>query len=207
MRARLLAEAIGTGFLLVAVVGGNIAGTPITAGFAVGFTLAAFIIALGPISGAHFNPAVTVMLWLRGHLERAAVLPYIAAQVIGGIVGVVIAETMFDVSGEVGEVLASAPTGFGLAELVATFGLVFVIGALVEHGDVRLVGPAAGAFIAAMAFSASSGGFANPAVTFARMLTRTVGVEPATGAVFIGLQIIAAVMVAITLAVLSDNDS
>ena len=85
MPARLLAEAIGTGFLLVAVVGGNIAGTPITAGFAVGFTLAAVIIATGPISGARFYPPVPVLLLLRGRLHRVAGLPVLSAPCCGAV--------------------------------------------------------------------------------------------------------------------------
>lgn len=180
-RRAVAAEFLGTLLLLVAVVGSGIAtatdGAASTQLFqhavVVGAALTALIVTLGPISGAHFNPAVTVVdAWFGGlSLGRAA--GYVVAQLLGAVAGVVLANGMF------GEPLV-ALSGTGrtggtlvVGEVVATFGLVLVIFGTVRSGNLRAVPATVGAYIAAAIFFTSSASFANPAVTVARALTDT----------------------------------
>ena len=152
--------------------------------------LVAIILALGPISGAHLNPAVTLADWLLGSgMPWAECAWYWLAQVVGAVVGVIAANLMFglaplQVSGN-----DRAGPGLWLGEVVATFGLVLVIFGVVRSGRVSLAPFAVGAYIAGAYWFTSSTSFANPAVTIARMLSDTfAGIAPASVVPFVAAQ-------------------
>ena len=195
---RLTAEAVGTAFLLAAVVGSGIMGERLAGGndavallantLSTGAALSVLILVFGPISGAHFNPAVTVAEGFLGGLAWRDVPGYLAVQVIGAIAGVVVANLMFDEPA----VFFSQKQRFGagqwLGEFVATFGLLAVI-----QGCVRLrsstVPLAVGGYITAAYWFTSSTSFANPAVTLARTLSDTfAGIDPLHAPAFIVMQ-------------------
>jgi len=199
---RLAAEALGTAFLLATVVGSGIMGERLAGGnvaiallgntIATGAILAVLILVFGPLSGAHFNPAVTFAFWLRGEIDRAMASAYVAVQVAAGLAGVVAAHVMF------GEALLSesttARTGGAqwFAEFVAAFGLVATILGCLRHRP-EAVPYAVGLFITAGYWFTSSTSFANPAVTIARSLTDTFsGIRPIDAPAFIIAQFIGA---------------
>jgi len=176
------AEAVGTALLLAAVVGSGIMGERLAGGnvaiallansLATGFALIALIVAFAQRSGAHFNPAVTLALAVRGDFPRAQVLPYIVAQVIGALLGVLAAHAMFDLP--LLQAGAKMRTGFPLwwSEVVATFGLVLLV--LSFNRKNEWAAPfAVGGYIAAAYWFTASTSFANPAVTLARGFTDT----------------------------------
>jgi len=176
------AEAVGTALLLAAVVGSGIMGERLAGGnvaiallansLATGFALIALIVAFAQRSGAHFNPAVTLALAVRGDFPRAQVLPYIVAQVIGALLGVLAAHAMFDLP--LLQAGAKMRTGFPLwwSEVVATFGLVLLV--LSFNRKKEWAAPfAVGGYIAAAYWFTASTSFANPAVTLARGFTDT----------------------------------
>jgi glycerol uptake facilitator-like aquaporin len=199
---RLVAEAVGTAILLAAVVGSGIMGERLAAGnvaiallansIATGGALVALILAFGPISGAHFNPVVTLAVaWRRGILWRE-VPSYIAVQIAGAVAGVVIAHLMFGLR----LVSASQHVRNGssqmFSEAVASFGLLAVI-----WGSRRfrpsVVAFAVAAYIAAAYWFTASTSFANPAVTLARSVTDTfAGIRPVDAPAFILAQIVGA---------------
>ena len=202
---RLLAELLGTALLVAVVVGSGIAAESLSPGdvglqllensTATVFGLTVLILWFGPVSGAHFNPLVSVADWFLGRRSRAGLsLPevgaYAAAQVAGGIAGAVLANVMF----EVDQGLSSKDrlgSGHLVAEVVATAGLVALIFALVRTGRGALAAPTVGAYIGAAYWFTSSTSFANPAVTIGRMFTDTfAGIAPASAPAFIGMQII-----------------
>jgi glycerol uptake facilitator-like aquaporin len=199
---RFAAEAVGSAFLLAAIVGSGIMGERLAGGsvglallantLATGAALAALILTFAPISGAHFNPAVTLADASQGGLAWREVAPYIAAQIVGAFAGVAAAHAMF------GEPLfaASRHARPGLAqafsEFVATFGLLCVI-----WGCARLRAPAVpfavAAYITAAYWFTASTSFANPAVTLARSATDTfAGIRPADAPAFIAAQLLGA---------------
>ncbi|MEI9977052.1 MAG: MIP/aquaporin family protein [Ignavibacteriota bacterium] len=192
---RAVAEFTGTLLLLAAVVGSGIMGERLAAGnaalallvntIATGAALVAIILAFGPISGAHLNPAVTLAdAWQRGIAWREAPL-YIAAQIAGAIAGVVVAHLMFGLPW----LLASSHARAGLpqvfSEFVATFGLLAVIWGCVRQRPAA-VPYAVGAYITAAYWFTASTSFANPAVTLARAMTNTfAGIRPHDVAPFV----------------------
>lgn len=198
---RLVAEFTGTAFLLAAIIGSGIAGDRLADSpglallinaVATGATLTALILALGPASGAHFNPMVSVAdAWLGG-ITWTETAFYVGAQVLGGVVGAVLANVMF--SRPVISISTTSRTGPGLwlAEVVATFGLIAVIlGCVRARRTASSIALAVGAYITGAYFFTSSTSFANPAVTIARTLSDTfAGIAPASAAVFIPLQVI-----------------
>jgi glycerol uptake facilitator-like aquaporin len=204
---RVAAEGIGTAFLFGAVVGSGIMGERLAGGsvglallansLATGAALIALILSLGPVSGAHFNPVVSVVDVMVGRLSWPACAAYVAAQMTGAVVGVAIANAMF------GEPLVAfsqhVRSGGGqlLGELVATFGLVGVI-----LGCARTRPGAAawavGSYIAAAYWFTSSTSFANPAGTIARSLTSTfAGIRPGDVPGFVIAQIVGGVAAAL----------
>ncbi len=197
-----LAEAVGTALLLAAVVGSGIMGERLADGnvaiallansTATGCALAALIVALAPVSGAHFNPLVTAALALRGALPRRQILPYVLAQFAGALLGVLLAHAMFELP--LIQVSTQPRTGAGqwVSEVVATFGLVVLV--LSCKRQRSAAAPfAIGAYIAAAYWFTASTSFANPAVTIARAFTDTfAGIDPAHVAAFIAAQIIGA---------------
>lgn len=211
--SRALAEFIGTAFLLATIVGSGIMATRLTDdeglqllqnALATGAILTALIIAFGPISGAHFNPAVTAADAALGGVSFRDGGIYIAAQITGGAVGVVTANLMFDL--DVISVSETSRSGSHLwfAEVIATFGLVLIISVGVRTGRSAHVAYAVGTYIAAAYYFISSTGFANPAVTITRTLTNTfAGIEPASVSAFVIAELIgAALAVAATRALL-----
>lgn len=197
---KLAAETLGTAFLLVGVVGSGIMGETLSGGntaiallanaIATGCTLYVIITTLGPISGAHFNPVVTVAFALRGEHAWAGVAPYISAQIIGGILGVWAAHLMFDL--QIMQTSTTIRTGANQwsSEIIATFGLLFVIFGGVKHKP-DTVPTLVALYITGAYWFTSSTSFANPAVTIARGLTDTfAGISPDNVLMFIGMQII-----------------
>ncbi len=200
---RLAAEFIGTAFLLATVVGSGIMGESLAGGnvaiallgntIATGAILVVLILIFGPLSGAHFNPAVTLSFLLRREIAVGAALAYVAVQVVGGICGAMAAHVMFDQP--VLMISTNARTGPGqwFAEFVATFGLVATILGCIRFRP-EAVAYAVGLFITAGYWFTASTSFANPAVTVARTLTDTFsGIVPAHAPAFIAAQLIGAV--------------
>jgi glycerol uptake facilitator-like aquaporin len=185
---RLLAEALGTASLLAAIVGSGIVAQQDGAASAqlfqhtivVGLALVALILTFGPVSGAHFNPAVTVAdAWFGGLPWRRAG-GYVAAQLLGAVAGVAFTNATF--GGAALELATTDRSGWGAiaAEAAATAGLIVVIFGLVRSGGGRVVAAAVGAYIAAAIYFTASASFANPAVTVARALSDTyTGIAPA----------------------------
>lgn len=199
---RLVAEGLGTALLLATVVGSGIMGERLAGGnvaiallantLATGAGLVAFILALGPISGAHFNPAVSIADAAQGGLAWKVVPGYLLAQVVGALAGVAAAHGMF------GEPLfslsqhARAGASQLFSEAVATFGLLAVIWGCVRAHP-RLVPFAVGAYIMAAYWFTASTAFANPAVTIARCLTDSFsGIRPVDVPGFIAAQAVGA---------------
>jgi len=187
---RVAAEATGTAMLLAAVVGSGIMGERLAGGnvaiallantLATGAVLVALILTFGPISGAHFNPAVTVAAaWERG-LPWSAVLPYVAAQLGGALSGVGLADLMFSLPAYSFSQHVRQGSAQLLSEFIATFGLLSVIWGCSRLRSSALVAFAVAAYITAAYWFTASTSFANPAVTVARSLTDTfAGVRPA----------------------------
>lgn len=209
---RCLAEFLGTAFLLAGVVGSGIAATQLSDdhglqllqnAFATGAVLVALILALGSVSGAHLNPAVTLVdRWFGGVANREA-LGYLVAQLAGAVVGVCLANLMFDLP--VVEISERARDGNSLllGEGVATFGLLVVIFGVVRSGRIGAVAFAVGAYIAAAYYFASSTSFANPAVTIGRVFTDTfTGIAPGNVPAFLAVQLLGALLAAIVIRVL-----
>jgi glycerol uptake facilitator-like aquaporin len=196
---RVVAEALGTAFLLAAVVGSGIMAAKLSGGNAAlallcntlptGAMLAVLILMFGPISGAHFNPAVTLAFVCRGELNWRTAVIYAASQILGGIAGVLAAHAMFDLPlWQVSQTVRSGP-GQWFAEFVATFGLVLVIFCCLRAAR-EAVPYAVGLYITSAYWFTASTSFANPAVTIARALSDTfAGIAPAGVAPFIAAQI------------------
>ncbi|OYX04198.1 MAG: aquaporin family protein [Caulobacter vibrioides] len=203
---RLVAEALGTALLLAVVVGSGIMGERLSGGnvaiallgntLATGAALVVLIWVFGPISGAHFNPAVTLVAALRRELPVALALAYPLAQVLGGIAGVWTAHAMF------GEPILQVSTKLrsggdqAFAEVVATFGLLAtILGVSRFRPDSTPL--AVGLYITAAYWFTASTSFANPAVTVARSLSDTfAGIAPASAPAFILAQLIGALLAA-----------
>ncbi|MGC2192772.1 MAG: MIP/aquaporin family protein [Candidatus Dormiibacterota bacterium] len=191
-----VAEALGTALLLMAVVGSGIAAQRLSPGdaglelfenaVATGAALAVIILALGPVSGAHLNPAVSLVDAALGGLGRHELLAYIAAQLIGAGAGVIVANLMFSLAPVSFSAQVRSGAGLWLGEVVATFGLLLVIFGVARAGRSAIVPFAVGAYITGAYFFTSSTSFANPAVTLARTLSNTfAGISPASVVPFV----------------------
>lgn len=202
MAQRVTAEATGTAILLAAVVGSGIMGERLASGnvavallantIATGAALVALILTFGPISGAHFNPAVTLTDASQGGMSWREVPPYIAAQIVGAFAGVAAAHIMFEAPLFFASQHARSGMAQAFSEFVATFGLLAVI-----WGCARLrstaVPFAAAAYITAAYWFTASTSFANPAVTLARSATDTfAGIRPVDAPAFIVAQLLGA---------------
>jgi glycerol uptake facilitator-like aquaporin len=197
---RLVAEGVGTGLLLATVVGSGIMGERLAGGnvaiallantLATGAVLVALILTFGPISGAHFNPAVTLAVAAEGGLPWSEVPGYLGAQVVGGFVGVAVADLMFDLpTFSVAHHMRHGPSQL-LSEFVATFGLLAVIWGCSRLRSSALVAFAVGAYITAAYWFTASTSFANPAVTMARSVSDTfAGIRPADVPGFVAAQL------------------
>ncbi len=202
MPRRLLAEFIGTALLLAAVVGSGIMAVALSQGndglallanaAATAGMLYVLIVVLGPVSGAHFNPAVTLVMRLRGELRTSDALAYTAVQVLAAIAGVMLAHAMFAQPLVQPGIRVRAGEAQWLSEAVATFGLLLTILLGSRHRPQAMPALVASYIFAAYWFTASTS-FANPAVTLARALTQTfAGIRPDDVAGFIAAQFVGA---------------
>jgi glycerol uptake facilitator-like aquaporin len=196
---RLVAEFLGTGFLVAAVVGSGIMGERLAGGnvsiallantIATGAALVALILAFAPISGAHFNPAVSLADALERGLSWSIAAAYIAAQCLGGIGGAIAAHAMFGLPAVSIFLRPRSGTAQIFSEFVATFGLLSVIWGVARRRS-EMVPFAVGAYITAAYWFTASTSFANPAVTIARSLTGTFsGIRPTDALPFIAAQL------------------
>jgi glycerol uptake facilitator-like aquaporin len=208
MQRRLFAEWLGTLFLLATVVGSGIMAERLAGGnvaiallgntIPTGAILVVLILVFGPISGGHFNPAVTLAFFIRKEISAREGLLYGLAQITGGIVGVFIAHLMFENPLIDPSTTARTGTSQWISEFVATFGLVATILGLVKARP-EAIPFAVGLYITAAYWFTSSTSFANPAVTIARGFSNTfAGIDPAHVAAFIVVQLLAAVVAAYT---------
>ena len=198
---KLVAEFVGTLLLLAVVVGSGVMGDALSNDDAVallgntiatGAALVVLILVFGPISGAHFNPAVTLGVWMRREIGSALALAYVGVQAAGALGGVWLAHLMFDLS--IAQVSLKARDGIGQAtgEAVATFALLIAIFGTVRRTPAA-VPYAVGLVITAGYWFTSSTSFANPAVTLARSLTDTfAGIAPSSVPLFLAAQLVAA---------------
>lgn len=203
---KLAAEALGTMLLLAIVIGSGIMGDLLANGnaaiallgntLATGAGLVILITIFGPVSGAHFNPAVTLVFVLRGELQIKHALAYVAVQIIGALAGVLLAHAMFDLA--LFQISDNARAGLGqiIGEATAAFGLVLTILGCLRFRP-ESVAMSVGLFITAGYWFTSSTSFANPAVTLARMMTDTFsGIRPLDAPGFITAQLVAAALAA-----------
>ena len=201
---RLLAEFVGTAFLLMGVIGSGImaerltedvglqllANTAATVG-----VLYAIIVMFAPISGAHFNPAVTLADTMLGNRPWSEVPPYVGAQILGGAVGVIVANLMFELDAINVSDKVRDGSGQHIGEVVATFGLVLLIFCLVRSDRGHLAAGAVAAYIGGAYWFTSSTSFANPAVSVTRTLSDTfAGIDPGSAPLFIVMQLIGALL-------------
>lgn len=196
------AEAAGTGVLVATVVGSGVMATGLTPdvglellinAVATVAALGVLIVTLGPVSGAHFNPVVSLVALARRELAGTETAVYLVAQIAGAVLGVAVANLMFDLPAW--DLSPHDRTGWGvlLGEVVATAGLLLVIGALTRTGRAHLGPVAVPAWIGAAYFFTASTSFANPAVTIGRSLTDSfAGIAPASVLPFIAAQLIGA---------------
>jgi arsenate reductase len=208
--ARSLAEALGTGMLVAAVIGSGVAAQQLSPGevglqllensTATVLALLALILCLGPVSGAHLNPAVTLAERLKGRIDTGTLGVYVGAQVVGGCLGAVVANLMFELPAVEWSGTDRASAAHALGEMVATFGLLTVIAGVVHAGRAGAVAVAVAGYIGAAYWFTSSTSFANPAVTVARTLSDSfAGIAPASVPLFVAAQltgVVAAVGVA-----------
>jgi len=200
---RLTAEALGTAFLVIAVIGSGIMASQLspsdvglqllenaaaTAGALVGL-----IWMLGAVSGAHFNPVVTLVDRAFGTIAGRDAVLYIIAQVVGGCLGAVVANLMFELPAIEFSTKTRSSGALWLSEVVATIGLLLVIHGCVRSGRANVVAVAVGVWIGGAYWFTSSTSFANPAVTVARALSDTfAGIKPSSAPMFIVMQLIGA---------------
>jgi len=201
---RLVAEWLGTAFLLAAVVGSGIMAQKLAGGnvalallcntIPTGAILVVLILIFGPLSGAHFNPAVTLAFAYRGELPWALAGLYVVAQITGGIVGVWVAHLMFELPLWQSSLTVRTGSGQWLAEGVATFGLLLTIFGCVSRAP-SAVPYAVGLYITSAYWFTASTSFANPAVTIARSLSDTfAGIAPGGVVAFIAAQLAGAAL-------------
>ena len=204
MKTKLISETVGTLFLLLIVVGSGIMGDNLTENKAVvllansiatAFGLIVLIWTFGPYSGAHFNPVVSIVMMLLGKLTKQDMLFYVLCQLIGGVLGVIFANMIFDL-----DIISISDNrrltrGIFISEIFATFGLLITI-LLVGKQKTEMVAVAVGLYIGAAYWFTSSTSFSNPAVTIARALSNTfTGIIPSDVIPFIFAQLIGTVIV------------
>ena len=204
MKIKLISEMIGTLFLLLIVVGSGIMGENLTENkgvvllansIATAFGLIVLIWTFGPYSGAHFNPAVSFVMMLLGKLTKQDMFFYVLCQLIGGVLGVIFANMIFDLDIISISENKRLTSGIFISEIIATFGLLITI-LLVGKQKTEMVAPAVGLYIGAAYWFTSSTSFSNPAVTIARTLSNTfTGIIPSDVIPFIFAQLIGTLIV------------
>lgn len=199
---KLIAEFGGTAALVCIVVGSGIMGTNLSNDDGIALLintvstvlgLALLILILGPVSGAHFNPAVTLVMFAQRAIELKAAIGYMVAQILGAIGGAILANVMFDLAAVQISQNARVSTGTLLAEAIATAGLIVVIQVFVARQNANHVAIAVAAWIGSAYFFTASTSFANPAVTIGRTFTDTfAGIAPASILPFVAAQLVGA---------------
>jgi glycerol uptake facilitator-like aquaporin len=191
--AMLLATVVGSGIMGERLAGGNVAVALLANSLATGAILVAIILTFGQISGAHFNPAVTLSDALMGGIKWRDVLPYIIAQTIGAFIGAGIANVMFELPIFFASQKARIGSAQFLSEFVATFGLLSVIWGCARLPSKIIIPFAVAAYITSAYWFTSSTSFANPAVTLARTMSNTfAGIRPIDAPLFIVAQFLGA---------------
>ncbi|GAA4591759.1 aquaglyceroporin AqpS [Planotetraspora phitsanulokensis] len=206
---RAFAEFLGTGLLVTVVIGSGIMAVRLSPDVGVQLlansaataaALPVIIVLVGPVSGAHLNPMVSLVDWLLGRRNRAGITArcvavYLPAQMIGGIAGAMLANAMFDLPAVSASTHDRSSPTLWLGEIVATAGLIAVVITLPRQGRAHLAPPIIGAYIGAAYWFTSSTSFANPAVTIARGFTDTfAGIAPASIPGFLAAQLIGAAL-------------
>jgi glycerol uptake facilitator-like aquaporin len=201
---QVVAESLGTALLIIAVVGSGIMAQRLSTDIglqllenaaATAGALIALILVFGTVSGAHFNPVVSLLERFGGELDTPTLGAYVAAQVAGGCVGTMVANAMFDLPVVELSTTDRSSWNLWLAEVVATIGLLLVIHGCVRSGRASAVPVAVGVWIGGAYWFTSSTSFANPAVTAARMLTDTfAGIAPGSAPMFIAAQLAGALL-------------
>lgn len=202
---RLVAEALGAGFLLIAVIGSGIMASrlsPDDVGLqllenaaATAAALIGLILVFGAVSGAHFNPVVTLLDRAFGGITTRDAGLYIAAQVAGACAGAMLANLMFDLPAIELSTRTRSSGALWLSEIIATVGLLLVIHGCVRSGRADVVAFAVGIWIGGAYWFTSSTSFANPAVTIARTLSNTfAGIRPSSAPMFIVMQLVGTVI-------------
>ena len=198
---RASAEAVGTALLVAVVVGSGIAAQRLSPGntglqllenaLATGAALVALILAFGSVSGAHFNPVVTLADRVLGGTTNRDGVVYVLAQVVGACVGCIVANVMFNLAAINVSTHVRSSGALWFSEAIATFGLLIVIFGVVRAGRAALAPFAVGAYITAAYWFTSSTSFANPAVTIGRTLSNTfAGIKPSSAPMFIVMQVV-----------------
>ncbi|MCB1422590.1 MAG: aquaporin family protein [Nitratireductor sp.] len=190
--ALLLATVVGSGIMAENLAGGNVAVALLGNTIPTGAILYVLISMFGPVSGAHFNPAVTFAFWLRKEIATSPAVIYVLVQILGAIAGVLLANAMFDLPVlQISEKLRSSP-GQWLSEVVAAFGLVLAI-FMALRAKPDTVPAVVGLYITAAYWFTASTSFANPAVTIARQFSNTfAGISPSSVVIFIAAQMVGA---------------
>ena len=202
---RLAAEALGTGLLIVAVIGSGIMAQRLSAGdvglqllenaIATAGALVALILMFGSVSGAHFNPVVSLLDRFLGTTTTRDTGFYVVAQIVGACLGAMLVNLMFELPAVNLSTKARSSGGLWLSEIVATVTLLLVIQGCVRSGRARMVPFAVAAWIGGAYWFTSSTSFANPAVTIARTLSDTfAGIEPSSAPMFIVMQLVGLVI-------------
>jgi arsenate reductase len=214
---RAVAELVGTALLVTVVVGSGIMAAALSPdrgiallanSVATAFGLSVIILMVGPVSGAHLNPVVSLADWWLGRRERAGLTlsevgVYALAQVIGAVVGAVLANVMFDLSPVSWSQTVRDRPHLWVGEVVATAGLLLLVFALARTGRAATAAPAVGAYIGAAYWFTSSTSFANPAVTVGRAFTDTfAGIAPSSVPGFVVAQLVGLVVGVVLLGVL-----
>lgn len=201
---RSIAEFFGTALLVCVVVGSGIMGTSLSGDAGVALVinslstvlaLALLIFVLGPISGAHFNPVVTLVEAFSRNIKDVDLLAYIPAQILGAVAGSITANSMFNQSALQISTHDRANSGALIGEVIATAGLIALIGILSKRGQSSVIPVAVAGWIGSAYFFTSSTSFANPAVTVGRVFTDTfAGIEPGSVLPFVAAQLVGAAL-------------
>jgi arsenate reductase len=209
------AEFLGTGILVAAVVGSGIMGSNLSADLLVALiantiatvlALGILILTLGPVSGAHFNPVVSMALAIDQRVKAATVAPYLVAQFLGAVSGAILANVMFGAEAIQVSSKGMVSEGSAIGEVVATAGLVFIILNLIQTKRTELIAVAVPAWIGAGYFFTSSTSFANPAVTVGRIFTDSfAGIGPQSVPNFVIAQLLGAAIGIVLAKVLASS--
>ena len=211
LSSRLTAEFVGTFFLLLAVVGSGIMAENLSTdvglqllenSFATAGALTCLILTFGRVSGAHFNPVVTLWARLDGDIDSRTALSYVAVQIPGAILGAMAANVIFELDAVYWSTKQRSDPALWLSEVLATFGLLMVIIGVVRSRKDHWVAISVAAYIGGAYFFTSSTSFANPAVTVARTFSDTfAGIAPASAPMFIVCQLIGCLLAVVVMGI------